>query len=101
MAGLGQPKTGGRQKGTQNKISTDVRAIILGALNDVGGKDYLAKHAKESPCALMTLIGKVLPTQTHLSGPNEEPIQMSIEEKTALAVAAIDEAFREVPKADE
>ena len=37
--------------------------MILGALSDVGGRDYLARQAMENPGPFMTLVGKVLPTQ--------------------------------------
>ena len=33
MAGAGAPKTGGRQAGTPNKLTADVRAMIIAALN--------------------------------------------------------------------
>jgi len=35
--------------------------MILGALNEVGGMDYLAQQATANPAAFMTLLGKVLP----------------------------------------
>lgn len=38
MAGRGSPKTGGRQKGTPNKINADLKAMILGALDEAGGE---------------------------------------------------------------
>jgi hypothetical protein len=37
--------------------------MILGALDEAGGQDYLMKQAIENPNAFMTLIGKVLPMQ--------------------------------------
>ena len=37
--------------------------MILGALSDVGGRDYLARQAMENPGPFMTLVGKVLPAQ--------------------------------------
>lgn len=37
--------------------------MILGALEDVGGRAYLAEQALENPGAFMTLVGKVLPLQ--------------------------------------
>ena len=54
-------KTGGRQKGTPNKVTRELKEMILGALDDAGGQEYLAQQAKESPAAFMTLVGKVLP----------------------------------------
>ena len=66
MAGHGSPKgvrQGGRQKGTPNHLTADVKAMILGALKAKGGQKYLEKHADANPTAFLTLIGKVLPMQ--------------------------------------
>lgn len=65
-------KTGGRQKGSPNKITADLKAMILGALSDAGGQKYLAKQAEESPAAFLSLLGKVLPTT--LQGPGDTPL---------------------------
>jgi hypothetical protein len=53
----------GRKKGVPNKLTADLKAMILGALDDAGGQAYLARQAYESPGAFMALIGKVLPLQ--------------------------------------
>ena len=47
MAGRkpGSQKTGGRQKGTPNKLTADVKAMILGALDKAGGEKYLLTQA--------------------------------------------------------
>lgn len=37
--------------------------MILGALSDVGGRDYLAEQARANPVAFLGLVGKVLPLQ--------------------------------------
>jgi len=55
-------KTGGRVAGTPNKMTSDLRGMILGALAGAGGQDYLQRQADENPGAFLTLIGKVLPT---------------------------------------
>lgn len=57
-----QPK-GGSRKGIPNKITADVKAMILGALDKAGGEDYLVEQAEKNPTAFMSLIGKVLPMQ--------------------------------------
>lgn len=59
----GTPKTGGRLKGTPNKLTADLKSMILGALSEVGGQKYLAEQAEKNPAAFMVLIGKVLPLQ--------------------------------------
>lgn len=56
-------KTGGRIKGTPNKVTAELKDIILGALDDAGGQRYLAVQARENPSAFMQLVGKVLPMQ--------------------------------------
>jgi len=64
MAGVGGKREGaGRKPGVPNKLSGDVRAMILGALEGAGGQAYLQRQADENPGAFMTLLGKVLPTQ--------------------------------------
>lgn len=62
-------RRGGRQKGTPNKMTKDVKEMILGALNAKGGQKYLEKQADANPVAFMTLVGKVLPL-TIASDPN-------------------------------
>ncbi len=57
----GQQKLGGRQKGTSNKVTKELKDMILGALDDVGGQKYLAIQALENPGPFLALIGKVLP----------------------------------------
>ena len=63
-------KTGGRVAGTPNKVTADLRDMILGALADAGGQKYLADQAVKSPGAFMTLVGKVLPTQIAGTAPD-------------------------------
>lgn len=76
MAGRkpGTKKTGGRVKGTPNKLTADVKGMILEALSRVGGVDYLVEQAEANPTAFMTLVGKVLPLQ--LTGENGDPIKI-------------------------
>lgn len=63
-SGRGGPRPGsGRPKGVPNKLSGDVKAMILKALDDAGGAEYLLDRAKDNPAAFMTLVGKVLPMQ--------------------------------------
>lgn len=66
-------KTGGRKKGTPNKVTGNVREMVLRALDKAGGEEYLLTQARENPTAFMQLVGKVLPTQ--ITGPNDGPIE--------------------------
>jgi hypothetical protein len=73
MAGKGGKIPGaGRKPGVPNKITTDIKELILGALQDVGGRQYLAARAIDTPASFLTLIGKILPMQ--LTGENGAPI---------------------------
>jgi len=59
-------KTGGRQKGTPNKVNALLKDDILTAADSAhadGRVGYLTKQAKENPTAFLTLLGKVMPTQ--------------------------------------
>lgn len=67
-------KTGGRGKGTPNKLTKTVKDSILAAFDEAGGVAYLVERAKEHPVAFMALLGKVLPIQAELSGPNGDPL---------------------------
>ena len=60
-------RRGGRAKGTPNKINAALKDMILGALGDAGGQDYLAKQAKDNPNAFMALVGRVLPLDSNVN----------------------------------
>lgn len=51
----------GRPKGSPNKVTADVKAMILAALDKAGGTAYLLQQAQTNPNAFLTLVGKVLP----------------------------------------
>lgn len=56
-------KLGGRKKGTPNKVTGQLKDMILQALSDSGGVEYLKDQATENPGPFLTLLGKVLPLQ--------------------------------------
>ena len=64
----------GRKKGVPNKVTADIKAMVLGALDRAGGEEYMLEQARSNPNAFLTLVGKVLPTQ--VTGPNDGPIQV-------------------------
>lgn len=66
MAGHGSPKgvkQGGRKRGTPNKITSDIKEMIIGALKAKGGQQYLERAAEKNMRAFLALVGKVLPMQ--------------------------------------
>ena len=56
----------GRPAGSPNKITGDMRAMILQAFEKAGGADWLARQANENPVAFMGLLGKLLPSQVNM-----------------------------------
>lgn len=72
-----RPKQG-RPAGVKNKNTQALKDMILGALDEAGGVDYLVARATDpkTSSAFLGLIGKVLPMQ--VSGIDGEPIKTSI-----------------------
>jgi hypothetical protein len=60
------PPKGGSRKGIPNKVTADIKSMILGALHSAdpkGGQEYLKKQAQANPVAFMGLLGKVIPSE--------------------------------------
>lgn len=74
MANTTGKKWGGRQKGVANKETKAIRDMIVQALDEIGGIEYLKTQALDNPNAFMSLIAKVLPTQ--ITGEDGGAIQL-------------------------
>ena len=70
-------KTGGRTKGTPNKVHAAVKEAIIAAFDKLGGEAYLVEVAKSDARTFCTLLGKVLPMQ--LTGAGDDPIRVANE----------------------
>lgn len=74
-------KTGGRQKGTPNKLSATLKETILEAAQKAGGENgmlgYLSVQATANPTAFLSLLGKVLPMT--VAGDPDNPLQQVTE----------------------
>jgi hypothetical protein len=80
-------KTGGRQKGTPNKMTATLKEMILGALDQVGGESYLIDQSKRNPTAFIALLVRLLPSEIKAS-----------QASAPLSFVKIDlESFRFVP----
>lgn len=73
----GQPKTGGRQKGTINRLTMAARQAIELAAEELGGWQALAAWARAEPRHASIFWGqiftKLLPLQ--VTGANDGPVQ--------------------------
>jgi hypothetical protein len=67
----GHKKTGGRQKGTPNVVSRDVKQAIIDGLTEFGGpeglKGFVKKVAKENISTAAMLLRAVLATDTKIN----------------------------------
>ena len=70
-------KTGGRKKGSRNKITTIAKDAIAAAADELGGSDRLVAWAKEDPqnerVFWGTIYTKLLPLQ--VAGDPDNPLQ--------------------------
>jgi predicted aldo/keto reductase-like oxidoreductase len=85
-----KPKTpgSGRKKGTPNKVTADLRAMIMQAFNQLGGVSYLAKVAKVKPEVFCTLLGKTLPKEVNSNVNFFDEFYAGMDEAEKRAVAA-------------
>jgi hypothetical protein len=70
----GQKSGPGRPKGTPNKVTKELKEMILQALDNAGGVEYLERKANDprTASAFLTLVGKVLPMT--IVGDKENPL---------------------------
>lgn len=64
------PAKGGSRKGIPNKTTAALKEMILAALDESGGVDYLVTQAEKKPAAFMALLAKVLPMTIEGTGAN-------------------------------
>lgn len=72
------PEKGGSRKGIPNKNTKAIKDMILEALSECGGVEYLVERANDpkTAAAFLGLVGKVLPTQ--VTGEDGGPVKQSL-----------------------
>lgn len=73
-----RPVGAGRKKGVPNQLTTELKDMIRGALDDAGGRKYLAKQANENPIAFMSLISKIIPKDLNIGGQADNALVINI-----------------------
>lgn len=71
----------GRPAGSMNKMTRDLKDMILAALGEAGGIAYLTERANDprTASAFLTLVGKVLPLQVTGGDEGAQPIRHVVE----------------------
>lgn len=75
------PAKGGSRKGIPNKVTRQLKEMILEALDNAGGVAYLEKRANDprTASAFLSLVGKVLPMT--VAGDPENPVRFEVIER--------------------
>ena len=61
-----KPKTGGRRKGTPNKVTATARENIIAVFNRLGGTAAMAEWARENQTEFYKLYARLIPGQAQL-----------------------------------
>jgi hypothetical protein len=74
----------GRPVGSVNKVTQDIREMILASFHQAGGVRYLVKQSAANPVAYMGLLGKIVPMQINATI-KREITELTREELIAIA----------------
>lgn len=78
MAGKGNTKGNalgaGRKKGTPNKVTADIRQMVINTLHAAGGEKYLLQQARDNPNSFLTLVSKAMPQNVNIGGQKDNPV---------------------------
>jgi hypothetical protein len=72
----------GRPKGAENKVTREVKEMVLMALDKAGGINYLVDRALDTPASFLALVGRIIPQQINAT------IKRNISEFTDEELAA-------------
>ena len=90
------------QKRGPNKTTTLIKDAIIQAAQNAGGAGgivgYLTLQATENPGPFMSLLGKVLPTQTEVTGKDGGAIEMSDVTAADILKAKLDAIASRAPR---
>lgn len=61
-------KTGGRAKGTPNKITSAFKDAVRTVYDDIGGNEAFATWARENQTDFYKIAGRLIPAEVHATG---------------------------------
>ena len=65
-------KTGGRKKGTPNKVTSTVKDNVLAVFDKIGGVNQMAVWAQENPTDFYRIYARMLPQESKEDGSEDE-----------------------------
>jgi len=71
-------KTGGRQKGVPNKVTTTVRENTLAVFDQIGGRETMAEWAVGNLTEFYRLYGRMAPNDPDALGGADNPMHASL-----------------------
>ena len=76
----GQPKVGGRKKGSKNKVTASVKEALTQAFERMGGVESLIAWAQAEPTEFFRIWSKMLPQEVNnqISGADGGPVIVKI-----------------------
>ena len=77
-----RPNQGKRGPG---KITSDVKDMVLKALTEAGGAEYLFMQSFDNPKAFLALVGRVIPLQVNGAGENGEHVFKNASDEQLLS----------------
>jgi hypothetical protein len=84
MEKVKRPKTGGRAKGSRNKQTLRIEALLRLALKELGGQQYLVRIGKDYPPVFCSMVTKLIPNE----------IIASVDARVAVEVTDLEAARR-------
>lgn len=93
MSRDGRKTGGGSRAGVPNKQTAELKDMILQALSEVGGAEYLKKRAEDNAGAFMSLLGRVLPMQVNASHSGRLALESMTNEQLEARLSALQAAI--------
>lgn len=90
----------GRRRGSKNKVSKQAKELVLEALDDLGGKQWLLDLAEREPRSFAAMVQKLVPTEVDAKVDHDVTISLNVGKRPQPAkVKVIDDGkTQEVPQ---
>lgn len=80
------PNGGGRARGSRNKVTHAAKQLVLEALDEVGGKDWLVALAREEPKSFAQLVSKLIPQVQDVKVSSDVVLKLNVGKRKQEAI---------------